>query len=410
MSSDVNAAQTADNYSMVDNESDDLVEVFPSARACVSSGEPSLDGSIDDERGALSDSDITHAARTQTIATQVKGPSSDYLESSCRLEHEARERGDDWEDMLGSGELYKKTLKNGTGHHKVRDGQWITVKVVDTLRGVDSHDLLTFITGFSMVVDAWELAAKLMVEGEICALRTSSRFAYGENGLNKTIGPNQQMEYTIEILKIGDSPKYMQMAEDELCDFVLMLKDRGNFYFSRKEYEKAIFVYKRALTIVDTPEESEGLRKLFSSINSNLAVCYSKIDEWTLVEEHASTAISLHALNTKAYFHRALAYGQRGEIDRALADLRAALSIEPNEKSLQREIERVMSKKKEAREKEKLIFKKMVAGLSTEDYATPSRSLLASARLFLSSRLHLAVLSFFIVMLALFLHFLLQLW
>ena len=67
------------------------------------------------------------------------------------------------------------------------------------------------------------------------------------------------------------------MSEEELMEFVLMVKDRGNYYFNRKEYEKAIFVYRRATKIVEEPPEKEDLRKLFSALHSNLAVCYSKV-------------------------------------------------------------------------------------------------------------------------------------
>lgn len=38
--------------------------MLPPGPRAVSSGEQSLDGSIDEERGALSDSDVNHVART----------------------------------------------------------------------------------------------------------------------------------------------------------------------------------------------------------------------------------------------------------------------------------------------------------------------------------------------------------
>lgn len=44
---------------------------------------------------------------------------------------------------------------------------------------------------------AWELCVKFMVEGEVCSVRTSPRFAYGELGLQPDIGSNLQMEYTV---------------------------------------------------------------------------------------------------------------------------------------------------------------------------------------------------------------------
>uniref|UniRef100_A0A1I7XQ59 Uncharacterized protein n=1 Tax=Heterorhabditis bacteriophora TaxID=37862 RepID=A0A1I7XQ59_HETBA len=111
-------------------EVDDLVEVRSNSHRAVSSGEPSLDGSIDvdEERGALSDSDITHVARTQTLAAQVKGPSSDALEESCRLEAAERDRNSEWEDVLGSGQLLKKIIQAGVSDERAHDGQWVTIR------------------------------------------------------------------------------------------------------------------------------------------------------------------------------------------------------------------------------------------------------------------------------------------
>ena len=65
----------------------------------------------------------------QTLASQVKGPSSDALEESCRMEAMAREKGSDWEDVLGSGKLMKRVVRDGRGGERPTDGHWVTIKV-----------------------------------------------------------------------------------------------------------------------------------------------------------------------------------------------------------------------------------------------------------------------------------------
>lgn len=65
----------------------------------------------------------------QTLASQVKGPSSDALEESCRMEAAARERGSEWEDVLGSGKLMKRVVRDGRGGERPTDGYWVTIKV-----------------------------------------------------------------------------------------------------------------------------------------------------------------------------------------------------------------------------------------------------------------------------------------
>ncbi|KAL6732010.1 hypothetical protein Aduo_002817 [Ancylostoma duodenale] len=383
-------------------EHDDLVEVLPPGPRAVSSGEQSLDGSIDEERGALSDSDVNHVVRTHTLASQVKGPSSDALEESCRMEAVARERGSEWEDVLGSGKLMKRVVRDGRGGERPTDGHWVTIKVVDTLRGVDSHDRLTFILGFSMVIDAWELVTKLMYVDEVSEIRVKSPLAYGESGLDDIIPQNQDQEYRIELLEIGEFPKYTTMGEEELSDFVLMLKDRGNFYFNRKEYEKAIFVYKRASGIIDVPKNSEALCKLFSALHSNLAVCYAKLEDWDEVLKCTDESLRLHEANTKALFRRAAALSARNETEEAMDCLKRALEIDPHDTVVQCEIERLGGIRRRRRAEERALYRKMLVGAG--DVPTSSRRFD-----FVTYRL-IAIGAFSLVTFALFVFFLFQLW
>uniref|UniRef100_A0A0K0D984 peptidylprolyl isomerase n=1 Tax=Angiostrongylus cantonensis TaxID=6313 RepID=A0A0K0D984_ANGCA len=255
-------------------EHDDLVEVLSPCQRAVSSGEQSLDGSIDEERGALSDSDVNCVARTHTLASQVKGPSSDALEESCRMEAVAREKGSEWEDLLGSGQLMKRVVREGHGGERPTDGQWVTIKVVDTLRGIDSHDRLTFILGFSMVIDAWELSTKLMCVQEVAEIRVKARLAYGECGLDDIIRPNQDQEYRIELLEIGSSPKYTTMEEGELSDF---------------------------------------------------------LEDWNEVLKCTEESLRLHAANTKALFRRAAALMARNDTEEAMSCLLQAREIDPHD-------------------------------------------------------------------------------
>ncbi|VDM57434.1 unnamed protein product [Angiostrongylus costaricensis] len=341
-------------------EHDDLVEVLSPCQRAVSSGEQSLDGSIDEERGALSDSDVNCVARThnfelQTLASQVKGPSSDALEESCRMEAVAREKGSEWEDLLGSGQLMKRVIREGHGGERPTDGQWVTIKVVDTLRGIDSHDRLTFILGFSMVIDAWELTTKLMCVQEVAEIRVKARLAYGECGLDDIIRPNQDQEY-----RVGASG------------------------------------------IIEVPKDSEALSKLFSALHSNLAVCYAKLEDWNEVLKCTEESLRLHAANTKALFRRAAALVARNDTEEAMSCLLQAREIDPHDTVVQCEIERLGGIRRRRRAEERALYRKMLIGAG--DLNAPSRSFD-----FVTYRL-IAIGAFSLVTFALFVFFLYQLW
>ncbi|VDM68485.1 unnamed protein product [Strongylus vulgaris] len=293
-------------------------------------------------------------------------------------------------------------------------------------------------------LSAWELVTKLMYVDEVSEIRVNSHLAYGECGLGDIIPQNQDQEYRvifkagvqIELLDIGESPKYTTMSEEELSDFVLMLKDRGNFYFNRKEYEKAIFVYKRsfisidpssmlfancdslASAVVDVPRNSEALCKLFSALHSNLAVCYAKVgwaffiifwsyafiklEEWEEVLKCTDESLRLHEANTKALFRRAAALSVRNDTEEALDCLKRALEIDPHDAVVQCEIERLGGIRKRRRAEERALYRRMLVGAG--DAETSHRRLD-----FVTYRL-IAIGVFSMVTFALFVFFLFQLW
>uniref|UniRef100_A0A1I7ZKX6 peptidylprolyl isomerase n=1 Tax=Steinernema glaseri TaxID=37863 RepID=A0A1I7ZKX6_9BILA len=411
-------------------EHDDMVEVW-NKRMAVSSGEPSLDGSAlasDDERAAFSDSEVHKGvvATEENIAKQVKGPSSDALEVECEAEAHARadaalEAGDHdhehhhedvqvdqieskpvedgWEDVLGSGHLCRQIVTEGRTDKKPRKGQYVTVRIEDTLTHVDNYPELTFILGFGMVIDAWEMVVLLMNEGEKCKVRASSRFAYGAYGSREDpiIDANQDMEYTIELLSIGDSPTFTTMSFEEFAEFVEMLKTRGKHYFNREDYDKAVYVYKRSMDLRDIGDEDIPMKKLFSVVRSNIAMCYAKMGEYRTVKEEAEAALDLDPSNVKAMLKRAQALEKLNEFEDAVEQLKEACDLEPDSSHITRELNRVKGLLREQRAVERELYKRMMAGLDDPTVHRNRR---------MSFQMRYLMLSFFVVMFAMFFHFL----
>ncbi|MFH4976097.1 hypothetical protein AB6A40_002806 [Gnathostoma spinigerum] len=389
-------------------DSPDEGAVFSQRRA-VSSGEPSLDGSVDEERAALSDSDISNALRTQVLAVQAKGPSSDALEVECRTadlkatqESEGNEssikNSEEWEDVVGSGSLFRKIVCVGKGR-KPRNGERIAIRVVDRTLGIDSHDEIEFLLGFSMVIDAWEMVAQLMREGEVNHVKTDARFAYGSFGdKERGITPHQAMEYSIELLAIKGAPIYTNMPREEFIAAICEFKERGNYYYGRNEFEKAIFVYKRSLNLVEIPRDDETLCNIFSVIHSNIAVCYAKLCDWKSTLESADESLKLNPNNTKALFRRANAYENLNCIEESIGTLKQAQLIDPGDQLVLKELHRLKARRRLHLEQERSLYKRMLAGASDENDYRKKRSMSPSMRY--------ALLAFFTVVFALFIHFL----
>ncbi|VDD91635.1 unnamed protein product [Enterobius vermicularis] len=375
------------------------------SRRAVSSGEPSSDGSIDEERSALSDSDLADALRIRvgfyfiiyfccyislipfidykTIATQAKGPSSDALEAECWAEQSSHvfsadvegvtnKEGAEWKDLLGNGQLLYRIISKGTGL-RPRNGQEVVIRVEDKLFGSDSYEKITFILGYSMVIEAWDLVVSSLSEGDVAQVKSSSRLAYGSTGDSKrNILPDQDMEYEIELIKVGKPVVFSDMPEPVLSEHARQLKERGNYYYLRKEFEKAIFVYKRCTDIVEVSRDNEELRMLFSLIYSNLAACYAKLKDWKASLTAATEALNLNEKNAKALFRQANAYTNLSMISEAVESLTAALTVTPNDPLITKELQRVRILQRKCHEREKNLCRRMLAGMRLSE-STPNR-------------------------------------
>lgn len=100
---------------------------------------------------------------------------------------------------------------------------------------------------------AWELIVQLMLPGEICAITSSARFAYGDVGLDSSIPPGQTQEYELALVEVGETLTLVDKSEQESREFLEQLKQRGNFYFKRQDLQHSLQVYKK---FVCTPSGS----------------------------------------------------------------------------------------------------------------------------------------------------------
>lgn len=89
---------------------------------------------------------------------------------------------------------------------------------------------------------AWELVIQLMKPGEICAVKTAGRFAYGEAGIGFYIPPNAPQEYEIELIKLGEIMNFEQMKNKKINQFFSKMIDQSNYFYRLKMYDKAVLL------------------------------------------------------------------------------------------------------------------------------------------------------------------------
>ncbi|KAK2904442.1 peptidyl-prolyl cis-trans isomerase D [Channa argus] len=156
-----------------------------------------------------------------------------------------------------------------------------------------------------------------------------------------------------------DVDKVLSVAED--------VKNIGNKLFKNQDWIGAVNKYSKALRYLevggDELEEAveQKLEPIALSCYLNTAACKLKMQLWQDALDNCDEALQLDKANTKALFRRAQAWQGLKEYSKAMADLKKAQEITPEDKAISSEMKRVQLKIQEEKEKEKKIYAKMFA-------------------------------------------------
>ncbi|MCL4137241.1 UNVERIFIED_CONTAM: hypothetical protein GTU68_045827 [Idotea baltica] len=124
----------------------------------------------------------------------------------------------EWMDIIGSGGLKKKILKEGICESRPSKGDSVTVKAQGRLEDgteVEVLDDFVFTVGGGEVIHGLDLVVSLMDKGEEADVYMEARFAYGEKGLEPNIPPNANLFYKMQIIdyKPEEDPETLSIPE-----------------------------------------------------------------------------------------------------------------------------------------------------------------------------------------------------
>ncbi|KAK3585301.1 hypothetical protein CHS0354_040248 [Potamilus streckersoni] len=275
-------------------------------------------------------------------------------------------------DILGNGLLVKKVLVAGQGNDtKPVPGDIVSVRSKGQLEDgtqVDVEDCVMFTLGDGDVHQAWDLAVCLMQVRETCELVTDARFAYGELGSPDKVPPNAKITYTLELLKKEPGPDYSMMSAPERLEHVLKKRERGNYYYRRSEWMRALHSYQRALNILDPenctynepPEILQLVLEERVKVLSNIAAAQLKMDAYREVVESCSQIFQLNPKNEKATFRMANAMEKLGETEEALHWYKVTITINSQNKEAYSAVNRLNQIRKKELEKERATYSRMM--------------------------------------------------
>ncbi|XP_020968579.1 peptidyl-prolyl cis-trans isomerase CYP40 isoform X2 [Arachis ipaensis] len=145
------------------------------------------------------------------------------------------------------------------------------------------------------------------------------------------------------------------------------IKTFGNDYYKKQDYKMAQKKYRKALRYLDIcwekegidEEKSSGLRKTKSQIFTNSSACKLKLGDLKGALLDTEFAVRDGENNAKALFRQGQAYMALHDIDAAVESFKKALTLEPHDAGIKKELAAARKKIADRRDKEKKAYSKM---------------------------------------------------
>ncbi|TRY80857.1 hypothetical protein TCAL_02985 [Tigriopus californicus] len=281
-------------------------------------------------------------------------------------------------DVLGSGRLRKKTLKEGDiSAGKPRQGDTVRMKYTVSFDGAIrvKETEIEFQASESEVIQAMDLVCCLMHPGEITEVIADPEFAYGQIGLpGSGIPPKAAVIFQMELLSMEMSASIQGLELNERLRIGRRKKDCGNYWFARQEVPFAMQCYRKAIEYFDDealtldvpidrfslPEEFQVLLGERLKALNNLALCQIKIDALDSALMSLSYVLKVEPNNEKALYRKGKALQSKNRIDEALGIYKRIQMLYPNNTQVKADILKLSSVQKKNKEKETRLSRKML--------------------------------------------------
>jgi len=344
----------------------------------------------EDAAYAAANSDLESFEKLAEIAAELK--EHDVLDEELKqadgvkeeMEKELEEN-DGWVKILGNDSLMKKVITPGRPNVRPLRGDVCTIKIEGRLRDKEevvfeqSHEM-TVQLGDAEVIGGLDLAIPLMCKGETSTVSIAPRFGYGTIGTLPLVPPNAHLLYSIQLLDFAPEPELESLSVAQRRETGNRKRERGNWWYGRGEVSLAVQCYRRALEFLDEAEggialpkaeedkkdaldlEAEDIKLLFEDrlkTYNNMAAAQLKLEAYGPALKSVEAVLRCQPTNVKALFRKGKILAQKGNTDEAITCFREAVRLEPENKTVIQELNRLSLKRKEERKNEKLLYKRM---------------------------------------------------
>ncbi|XP_021744682.1 70 kDa peptidyl-prolyl isomerase-like [Chenopodium quinoa] len=262
-------------------------------------------------------------------------------------------------DVLGDKKILKKVISAGEGFVYPNEGSLVKVIYVGKREdGVifeqkgSNDEPFEYMCLEDQVEESLDKAIMTMKKGEKSQVFVFSDHVQESPEASDTVFANPKVIYEVELLDFTKDKPVWKMDKQEKIEACEKKKQEGNelfkagkFWLASKKYEKAVKCIEFNHNFSD--EEKQQTKALLSSCNLNNAACKLKLEDYVGAATLCTKVLEIDQVNTKALFRRAQAYLQTSDLDKAEADSRRALTIDPNNREIKLVYQMIKTKQKE---------------------------------------------------------------
>lgn len=332
--------------------------------------------------------------------------------AAAERDRSAEIKTDEWQDVLGSGALLKKIIKEGNESSGSRPQRSdicrisYELKIRDTEHIVEKREQVKIYLGDNEILQGLDLALTLMYKGEECLLQLAPRFAYGDVGLKpgeslglvgelespKYEGPlidaDTWLEARLELHDWAEEPEHETLPIAERMEIGTRRRARGNWWYTRGEAQLAVQLYRRALDALDEseggiteptaggdlPPASAALRALLDErlrVHNNMAAAQLRAGAYEAALQAVTRVLMCQPDNAKALYRKARILSAMGRTSEALAAARAAAAAAPADAAARAELQRCERRADRDRSSERRLARRMLGAAAP---ASPASS------------------------------------